>query len=630
MSDEPPQSRSLMGNPTYLRGGSAPVFAVHHPPAARASGLGVLICPPFGNAELCCHRSLREWAIELSLAGHAAMRIDLPGAGDSAGGPYDGALVQRSIAAVTEAAAWLRAQAGVEGIAAIGIGLGGMLACASAATDAEIEHLVLWSVPARGATHVRELRAFGRMQASSEISFDDQKSSTEHPQPALVSGGFSMSEETVRELRALDLASLEYPRAPDGRVLMLQRERIEVDEVLRERLHSAGYSVTVAPGEGYTEMMLEPYDSRPPRGVFSLVGDWLAELSATTHSECPSDSDRSPTSDRASHSDRTSHSERTSSSERVGMDGEEFETVELTVAGSRIRETPFTVAHPEGRLVGVLARPAQGTPEACVVFLNAGALRRVGPNRLWVEASRRFAARGVAAVRIDLSGIGDADGDDTGWSLPENFYILRFVGQARVLLDFLADRGVAQRFVLAGMCSGAFWSFHGTRLDERVLGAMMVNTRVLFWDGQRGLVREADNARKLIEPRLWLKTARGGIPMQRVVVFARAVLRLAARLPSRLIARARERAGVGDRVDLALDTIQAAGKQLTMIWGPREFLRLELESSGRMEKLMRRQDVTVELLDGDTEVHTLEPLVLQRQVHALLDEALERTLRRSN
>ena len=67
-----------------------------------------------------------------------------------------------------------------------------------------------------------------------------------------------------------------------------------------------------------------------------------------------------------------------------------------------------------------------------------------------------------------------------------------------------------------------------------------------------------------------------------------------------------------------------------MIWGPREFLRLELESSGRMEKLMRRQDVTVELLDGDTEVHTLEPLVLQRQVHALLDQALERTLRRSS
>jgi alpha/beta superfamily hydrolase len=30
---------------------------------------------------------------------------------------------------------------------------------------------------------------------------------------------------------------------------------------------------------------------------------------------------------------------------------------------------------------------------------------------MWVEASRRWAALGVATLRIDLEGIGDADGD---------------------------------------------------------------------------------------------------------------------------------------------------------------------------------------------------------------------------
>jgi hypothetical protein len=62
------------------------------------------------------------------------------------------------------------------------------------------------------------------------------------------------------------------------------------------------------------------------------------------------------------------------------------------------------------------------------------------------------------------------------------------------------------------------------------------------------------------------------------------------------------------------------------MFGPREQLRLELERDGRIDAMRARPGVVVDLIDGDREVHTLEPLALQREAHRLLDAALEREL----
>ncbi len=145
----------------------APVFAVlHEPPAGTArSSTGVLLCPPFGWDELCTHRSLRAWADALAGAGHAALRLDLPGTGDSGGSPCDPDRLAAWTEAVAAAADWLRGETGGERIVAVGLGLGGMLALRALAGGAPIDDLVLWSVPARGSLLLREMRAFAQMAA---------------------------------------------------------------------------------------------------------------------------------------------------------------------------------------------------------------------------------------------------------------------------------------------------------------------------------------------------------------------------------------------------------------------------------------------------------------------------------
>jgi alpha/beta superfamily hydrolase len=583
------------GQAFYLGEGEDGVLAVHHAPAGDSrSPVAVLLLAPFGNAELCAHRSLREWAGALAADGHHALRFDLPGGGDSAGDAHSSDLAGRWVHAAATAAAWLRGREGVVRVTALGVGLGGVVAARAAAEHAEVDDLVLWSVHARVRMNVRELRAFARLEASVGSDASDGGG------PTLVAGGFAMSAETVATLEALDLSALDYPVPASGRrrALLLGRDGIAPDDRLRERLLACDWDVEIAPGDGLGWMLAEPYEARPPRATFAVVEAWLQRAPSGTHAATA-----------------------------AGAAPRPADTLELDVHGTGVRERIIAIDHGGDVLPGVLAEPhAAHAGTACVVFLNAGALRRVGPNRMWVESARRLAARGVPTFRVDLAGIGDADGDDEGWSDDASFYAPEFVGQALAVLDGLAARGLGPDFVLAGLCSGAYWSFHAALADERVRAALMLNTRALFWDGQRRLTQEASHSRKLVEPRLWLKVLRGGIARERMLAYARAIATILARAPARLIARVRARATGGDRLDHALDALEAHDQRLWVMFGPQEQMRLELEGAGRIESVRNRPGVHVDLIDGDLEVHTLEPLWLQREVHALLDRAVEREL----
>src|SRR5271155_4300175 len=155
------RSRVQPVQPFYLQGpGTPPFFALLHRGVGTPRQTAVLLCPPFGWEDMCSYRIRREWAEHLAHTGHRALRIDLPGSGDSAGGPSDPGRLDAWTHAVDAAARWLRRDAGAAQVAVIGIGLGGMVSCRAALSGAPIDELVLWSASARGRTLLRELRAF--------------------------------------------------------------------------------------------------------------------------------------------------------------------------------------------------------------------------------------------------------------------------------------------------------------------------------------------------------------------------------------------------------------------------------------------------------------------------------------
>jgi alpha-beta hydrolase superfamily lysophospholipase len=613
MSAPPPPA------PLYLGSPGERFMAFFHDVPGPAERSAVLICPPFGWEDICSYRSRRDWAEELARAGHPALRIDPPGSGDSAGGPGDPGRLQAWTQAVAIAGVWLRERSGAPGLAVIGIGLGGMLACSAAMEGAEIDELILWAVPTRGRTLVRQLRAFSRLGAAGGSEPD-----TEPPEePELVANGYLMSAETVAALEALDLAALPTHQARTRRALVLGRDGLRSDERLRELLERAGASVRVADGPGYGEMMLEPQDARPPTGVFALVGEWLAEAAApraaATLEPAPPPMERpAPIAE--------------SEPEPEGGASEELE---LLSGGVLLRERAVYVDRREGQLFGVLTEPVSSRRELCAVLLNAGPQRHVGPNRMWVEIARRWAARGVPTLRIDLAAIGDSDGDATALVRVASLYVPEYIEQVHSVLDMLGERGLPQRFVLLGLCSGAYWSMHAALQDERVAGIVMLNPRALIFDEWTyALRRTRDLREQMARGSTWRRVLRGEITLARHLETARAISARALRAPQ----RARERLAASRHPPLAgavanpaeglFEAMHERDQNVLLVLSGKEPLRKELAPTGFFDRIARWPNLELVLTGTSADTHTLTPRWLQREVHALVDAALERELLR--
>ena len=148
--------------------------------------VGVVIVPPFGWEDVCSYRPLRFLA--RSLAGHGipVLRFDLPGTGDSSGSLLCRGLVEAWVQSVGDAAAELRALAGVEQVALLGIRLGATLAAVAASRGANVQDLVLWGVSPSGRVELREMRAYARME---RWEFSVEPPAGSEPAPASKSAG---------------------------------------------------------------------------------------------------------------------------------------------------------------------------------------------------------------------------------------------------------------------------------------------------------------------------------------------------------------------------------------------------------------------------------------------------------
>ncbi|HEX5224499.1 MAG TPA: hypothetical protein VFW29_05160 [Solirubrobacteraceae bacterium] len=583
-------------------GGDRSVFGVFHP-AAPGGRTGVVMCPPFGWDDTCSYRSRRDWAEARAEAGMATIRIDFPGTGDSAGSPDDGPLATRWTGAVLSAVESLQALSGCVEIAAVGIGLGGLMLVQAAAEGAPLRDLVLWAVPASGRTLVRELRVFASLEESGPAP-DPATDADPLPEGSVWAGGFLLRADTASELEALDLTRLDLTGTSIRRVLLLGRDGISVDSRLRSHLLASGFEVDVSPGEGYGAMMAKPHYSRTPTEVVVAVSEWLGPEAAAAPG-----GKAGPGAAQANGA-AVGPPARTPISQNV-YPGHEA----MLVAGGAVRERALAIEQPFGELFGILAEPTSApVAEICAILLNAGAIRRIGPNRTWVEAARRWAACGVRTLRLDLEGIGDADGDAERFSELAELYTPRMTAQVGAALGALAEGGLAHSFVLGGLCSGAYWAFHATHADERVRAAFLLNPQALVWDPSLETAREL---RKGMRGSSMRRILSGEVPIERLVSFASQAPRA---LPRRLLKRRGDRAVLFD----ALATMAERDQHVTFLFSGKEPLLEELQRDGSAEMLMAMPNVAWEALPG--EIHTLRPREAQRRAHEALDRALQAVL----
>ncbi len=575
--------------PLYLEVGNERLFGVmHDADPLRDSGISVLFCPPFGWDEICAHRAFLHWAETLAAAGHRSLRIDLPGAGESSGSPRDPGRLDVWRDGVAGAGAWLAATERCRRVVALGVGLGGMLACLAWADGAPIDDLVLWGVPARGRSLVRELRVFSRI-ADAEIKLPDGAAPPATTDGSLEVAGFVLTAETLASLEGLDLTAHSPEAAADRSVLLLDRDGLPADRDLHEHL-SKSAGVKHAPGDGYASMMVHPELTEMPATTFGTSLEWLARL---------------PRGSRPA----------------AGAVPTAVRRVELATNGARITESPFELELGGGVMRGTLVEPAPGAPRhgLCVVLANSGAVRRIGPSRGWVEASRRWAAIGVTSLRLDLLAIGDGDGDEREFRWTGAFYRPQRTRQLLAALDALAARGVAERFVLAGLCSGAYWSFHAALADERVRATMLINPWWFQWRDSVPLRRYARLAVELVRSGDLREIARLARTEQRLTRAVRAALE-----PLRVAGRARSPQKPLDATGEDFAVLHERGVQTLLLLGYGEALERELTSSGLIGRTAPWPGVVLERIPVAD--HTFRPVWAQRFVQAALDGWLERIL----
>jgi alpha-beta hydrolase superfamily lysophospholipase len=569
--------------PLYLDVDGTPVFCVLHRPDGGARDTAVVFCPPFGWEEVCSYRILREWAARLAAAGFPVLRLTLPGCGDSGGDPRDPGRVQAWTAAVTAATRAARVQSGASAVVVVGLGLGGMLACRAAETGAPIDGLVLWASPARGRELTRQLKAFARLEASQV--FEGLPAPPAAADGELEVGGFVLSAETQAELGAVDLSTLALPGGLPRGALLLERDGIGVDERLRDALAAQGVSVEVRAGPGYGEMTSHPQQSQVPESVVAEVMTWLAG---------------------------GEHAADATTAEPVGI----AESATLQIGEAEIVETPLTIPQDFGNLSGILTMPTEGGQPVCIVMLNAGAIRRIGPNRMWVEAARRWAARGVASLRLDVEAIGDADGAVSPYADDNALYVDNLIPQVKAAIAYLAERGVAERFVTAGLCAGAYWAMYAGLEDPRVTAALMFNSRGIVWD--TGLSASRDLRRAFSQKLTWARI-RHNVTGPRLKAVARWLLGV----PARWLTRRRggdDAASMTDRVNEVMGRLRAAPLRSVFLFSASEPLEEELHNLGWLPQMEDWPNVTVARVA--VRDHTLRPLMAQQEAHAALDRAV--------
>lgn len=581
------------------------LFGWYHPPTASRKpnrDTAVLLCPPLGYEGICAYPAFRSFAEKLSAAGYPVLRFDYDGTGDSGGLDSDPGRVRAWIESVSAATTELRALSGAREVCAFGVRLGATLALASGAERGDIDSLVLWNPCPSGKAYVREMKMFrlfaeqtGELAARPRAEGDNSEES----------GGFLITEETIKDLKALD--ALKLAKRPAAKVLVLGRNDVPDDDKVARASEALGAEATYTQLPGYAEMMVAPHKSVFPEAVYEAFVGWLGKAEANAKGEAKAEAEAKG----------EAKAKATAGAQGLVADGVREEAVRFGAKGG---------------FFGVLTEPvdeARSKGKPLVIFSNTAGNYRIGPNRMYVEMGRKLASLGVPSIRIDVSGIGDSVIWEDEWH--NHPYSDQLTDDVRAVIKHLQGR--FDRFSVAGLCSGAFVAYHTALAEPAVTGVALINPQTFKWEDGMSLDvnpltrRDATEyyKRRFFAKDAWMKLLKGGVNPRhaldamrgRVVDAARSgVAKVKSKLPG---AAAR-----GTEVARAFDAMGERGVDVLIVFSANDpgIDNLDEKVGASMGALEKRGSFTIETIVGPD--HSFTPLWAQADLDRVLVTHLAR------
>ncbi|MFT3698977.1 MAG: hypothetical protein QM831_37875 [Kofleriaceae bacterium] len=536
-------------------------------------GVGLVIVPPFGFEGVCAWRGLRHLAERAANAGMIAIRVDLAGTGDSAGSDTDPGRVAAWLDSINAACDLARAE-GCTTVVVCGVRLGAMLAVMAAARRHDIAGVATIAAVTSGRAYLREAKM---MQNAMGLELRPAEDGADE----LV--GFALTEETKAALN-VDLAKLTDAPAPT--MLVVDRDDLPGNDKWIESLRARNVAVQHERLPGYVEMVLDPHKAEVPEKIVDAVLAYASRIAA-----------------------RTSHVDM-----RTAAAG--TPTVHPThdlLGTSHGRESVVTI---DG-VAAVVSRPEKFS--SALILLNAGAVRRIGPNRLHVMLAREL--DDVLVIRADLSGLGDSP---LRVGSPDNMvYSDHAVEDVGRLVDWAHAQG-ASKVTVGGLCSGAYHAQKAAAAGQAIDRVIAINPLTFFWTPDTPL--DATSARVTSEAKRygasamslasWKKLLSGGVDVRRVAGIVGRRVRNTLEHRGREVLR-RLRVPLKKDLGTELAHLDKRGVGVHYIFVPSDPGEAMLrEEGGSIVK--RAKSVTIENIDGPD--HTFTP----RWSHPVLIAAIKR------
>jgi pimeloyl-ACP methyl ester carboxylesterase len=127
----------------------------------------------------------------------------------------------------------------------------------------------------------------------------------------------------------------------------------------------------------------------------------------------------------------------------------------------------------ERTLVGISCRPSRFAGERpSFIFLNSGIVHRVGANRIYVMLARALADKGFSSLRFDLAGVGDSRILPNSQAMDPQERTEVDIDDA---LEFSSRHLESDRFIMAGLCSGADNALRTMGRHDNVVGSILLD-----------------------------------------------------------------------------------------------------------------------------------------------------------
>ncbi|MES2186694.1 MAG: alpha/beta fold hydrolase [Pseudomonadota bacterium] len=427
------------------------LFGWYHPPAAPGGSTRdcvVVMCNPIGYDAVCAHRHYRVLAQQLAQAGFAVLRYDHHGTGDSSGSEEDPQRITAWTNGVARAVAFAARTSGASQVALFGVRMGGTLALGAAASLTMADSIVAWAPFASGNAYLREMRALRMLRggdSASTLSLHD--TGVDMGEEA---AGYVLTASTIAALGELNLLTLD--KAPAPALLLLARDDLPGNDRLARHLGGLGCAVTQSAAPGYAGMMRDTFVAVVPQEALAEIRAWLE----TRHPLRP-----------------------TASVAAVEATGRFL--AGMSGSNSSVSETAVRFGA-DDRLFGIVSEPVQPQGDRArtgVIFVSVGSNLHTGPNRMYVTQARVLASLGFVSMRMDIGGVGESP--PAPGRQENQVYALHSVADVLAALRFLRAQHQVEKFVLVGVCSGAYLSFHAAMTEADVASIILVNPQTFTW-----------------------------------------------------------------------------------------------------------------------------------------------------